>query len=123
MISATGTENEPMEAQHIAIPTWAERMKIARQNRVTPPKDPSLQTSYLDDGHWVDLARERGLTLPRLSTPCTSGSMTHWLHKLGISREQFYEWCGMHRPIEWHEKNPSFSLRAFCGFLLEECAI
>jgi hypothetical protein len=46
--------------------------------------------------------------------------MTHWLHKLGISREQFYEWCGMHRPIEWHEKNPSWSLRAFVGLLLEE---
>jgi hypothetical protein len=73
----------------------------------------------LDDDNWKELARVRGISLPHKNTPCTRAKVAPYLKKLGISRQQFADWCGYKNPAEWVAKNPVFSLRALIGLLME----
>jgi hypothetical protein len=76
--------------------------------------------AFLDDGVWMEMASARGFLLPRPDTPCTTGGMERWLRKLGLSVEWYQGWTGYDKLAEWPARNPTFSLRAFVGQVLEE---
>jgi hypothetical protein len=78
-----------------------------------------MKTVYLDDAAWVELAQARGLKLPNLATAPTSGKIEHWLHRLCLTGRDFTAWCGF-TPAGWIATNPTWSLRALVGLLLED---
>ena len=97
------------------------KARLTKASRVNTPKvATNLKTEYLDDDNWVELAKTHGINLPHKNTPCTQGKVSPYLTKLGISRKQFADWCGYANPAEWITKNPTFSLRALVGLLMEE---
>lgn len=71
------------------------------------------------DDYWVSLARSDGFRLPRKAIACTSGAMERWLRKLGVTGTQYREWTGGQGLKAFIEANPTWSLRAWVGVLLE----
>lgn len=107
--------DETLQAQRLAA------LEKARQAPRGPRKPTAtMKTEYLDDAQWVDLATARGLKLPNLATACTQAAVAPWLKRLGISRDEFTRWSGYQNPAAWSAANPTFSLRALVGLLLED---
>jgi hypothetical protein len=89
---------------------------VARQAR----KASNLRTDFLDEPHWVDLAREAGFRLPVWGTPCTPGAMTRWLKRCGLSVAWYREATGFTSLRQHITANPRWPLRAWAGLCLEE---
>ena len=83
-------------------------------------KASALRTDFLDDPHWLDLAREAGFRLPVWGTPCTPAAMKRWLKRCGLDLAWFRESVGF-RTVQQHiAANPRWPLRAWAGLCLEE---
>lgn len=80
----------------------------------------NLRRDFLDDPNWTELARVRGVRLPRWSNPRTPGSMRRWLRKLGLSVDWYRDQNGYRTLGEWIKANPRWPLRTFVGLCLEE---
>jgi hypothetical protein len=93
----------------------------ARKSQIRTPVSEILRQHYADEGHWLDLARARNLFMPPFATPCTLRGMRRWMRKLGLNIEWFRMWTGFGQLEEWITSNPTYSLRAWAGLLLEEC--
>ena len=79
-----------------------------------------MKTAYLDDSRWVELNRGNKSRLPGETAPCTEKEMRRWMRKLRFPMDRFRAWCGFADLVDWMKANPSWSLRAFVGLLLEE---
>jgi hypothetical protein len=82
--------------------------------------DTGVREHYLDDENWVELARRAGVTLPRRGTACTPARMEKWMKKLGFNTTWYRNWSGFRNLQEHIDANPTWSLRAWVGMLLEE---
>ena len=91
---------------------YAAKLKSWRENT-------TIKTDWLEEDHWLALAYVRHMRLPDKYQPCDVTAIRHWLHKLGLKQPDFEAWAG-YTPAEWMEHNPSFSLRATIGLLLED---
>jgi hypothetical protein len=101
----------------------ADRLALARQAgiaaRAARGASP-LRTDFLDADNWTELAHTYGLRLPVWGTPCTTGAMTRWLKRTGLSVAWYREWSGYQSLQQWIDANPLWPLRAFAGLCLEE---
>jgi hypothetical protein len=79
----------------------------------------TIKTEYLDDDAWVELAQARGWHLPQKNTRASSAGVAPWLRRLGLDKPKFRIWCG-YNPVGWCKQNPTWSLRALVGLLLED---
>lgn len=69
--------------------------------------------------HWQSLAHKRHIRLPRFDSKITTAAMESWLKKLNISVKEYYEYSGYKRLGDFIEKNPKWTLAAWCGLMLE----
>jgi hypothetical protein len=69
--------------------------------------------------YWEDLARASGVRLPYQSTKLTTGGVAKFLHRLDLSVGTFCKWMGHPNLKAVVEANSWFSLREFCGLVLE----
>ena len=76
--------------------------------------------SNCDYDHWIEIAKERGITLPYWKTKPTPYKMNWWLKKIGMSKKEYFEWDGGKKIIDFIDRNPEWPLRAWVGLLLEE---
>ena len=79
-----------------------------------------LRSDFLDAPHWAELGSAYGRRLPSWGTPCTTGSMTKWLKRAGLSVAWYREWSGYQSLQQWIDANPLWPLRAWAGICLEE---
>lgn len=79
----------------------------------------TLRQDYADMPEWERLAREAGLRLPMSWQPVTSGGMKRWLSRLGIPSPAYLAWAGECDLTEFARRNPTWSLRAWAGLVLE----
>jgi hypothetical protein len=91
---------------------------VQRQKRSLPV---TIKVDYLDDDAWIGLASARGWHLPQKNTVASSAGVAPWLKRMGLDKPKFRAWCG-YSPAEWCKRNPTFSLRALVGLLMEDFA-
>lgn len=75
---------------------------------------------FMDEEHWVELARARGVRLPAPGVPITPAAMERWLRRLGMTTRQYLDWTGARTLAQFGAANPGWTLRAWVGLLLEE---
>ena len=71
---------------------------------------------WLDSGKWDELAKSRGITLPRWYTAPTPRALKRWHRRLDNEPFEAVYGCTPSRLIEL---NPTMPLRAFVGQMLE----
>jgi hypothetical protein len=97
-------------------------LELARAARAAKRELPvSFKTEYLDDDGWIALVAANDWRLPQKNTPASSAGIAPWLTRLGIDKPKFRAWCG-YNPAGWCAANPTWSLRALVGLLLEDFA-
>jgi hypothetical protein len=92
--------------------------RIARAAKNAARKASTLRKDFLDQDHWEDLAREKGLRLPQWGDAPTVSNMRTWLHKVGMSQAEWETENGC-RLAQFPVNNPDWPLRAFAGLTLE----
>lgn len=78
-----------------------------------------LRRDFRDSEHWNNLARERGIRLPRWEESASGGNIREWMIKLGMTHKAFVEWMG-YEPDAFQGHNENWPLRAWVGLALEE---
>ena len=79
----------------------------------------ALRSNFLDDGHWVDLARKYYVRLPIWKTAPTTEKMRYWLRKFRVRETEYLEATGYKVLEDFMRLNPDWPLRAWVGLLLE----
>jgi hypothetical protein len=110
-------ESNELQQQRLAALAKARLAKATRAKSTQEEKE--MKVDYLDDDTWAELAALRGINLPHRTTKLTRAKAAPYLHKLGIDTTKFRAWCGYSNVATWAKKNPTFSLRALIGLLLE----
>lgn len=87
------------------------------EHRFTP--DESLRRDFLDDNHWIELARKFYIRLPRYGIPATDEKKMYWLRKFRVTEKQYLDMTGYEKLSDFNDLNPKWPLRAFVGLLLE----
>ncbi len=72
-----------------------------------------------DVGEWKRLAESRKVTLPPRRTALSVGEMKKYLHKLKIGLKEYKDWAG-DTLDHFVYNNPTWSLRAWLGLVLEK---
>lgn len=103
---------------------WRTEAREARTQRAL-----SLRSDFHpdDEQHWRDLAARYGVRLPAYGVPVTTAAMERWLHRLGISTEEYLasQGAGLDgngssaRLTDFMVRNPTWPLKAWVGLLLE----
>ena len=103
---------------------WRTEAREARTQRAL-----SLRSDFHpdDEQHWRDLAARYGVRLPACGVAVTTAAMKRWLHRLGISTEEYLAAQGVGpagnsssaRPTDFMVRNPTWPLKAWVGLLLE----
>jgi hypothetical protein len=77
----------------------------------------TLQTEYMDSGHWATLASDRGVRMPSNLDHTTLAIITKYLKRCNVSRETFNE----HYTSSTYfiKNNPRWSAYATAGIILE----
>jgi len=76
-----------------------------------------LRNNFADDWYWMELCKRAGYNLPHWGTVATKGKLTTWIHRLGISYEDYEKDQGKLQSII--DDNPDWPLRSFVGLMLE----
>lgn len=97
---------------------WDRECAIAML-KIKSVKDNSLKSFDKTDNMWKYLAKEAGLQLPKYGTKLSTGAMTRWRRKLGMSIQEYLEYSGKQTFKQFINANPAWGLRAFAGILLE----
>ncbi|MGE5619063.1 MAG: hypothetical protein ACM3US_07370 [Sphingomonadaceae bacterium] len=79
----------------------------------------ALRQDWADMEVWESLARGRRLRLPASWQPVTTAGMRRWLARLGVTVDEYLAWAGERNLREFSARNPSWSMRAWAGLVLE----
>ena len=93
---------------------------LAVQKPLPQRRKSAFRTDFADAPRWEELARAKGIRLPRWATACTPGAMENWLRRLDIHVTRYYEWSGTKALREFRANNPDWPLAAWVGLLLEK---
>jgi hypothetical protein len=75
-----------------------------------------FRRDWVDSGKWDELAKNRGITLPRWYTAPTARALKRWHRRLDNGPFEAVYGC---KPSRLMELNPTMPLRAFIGLMLE----
>lgn len=111
---------------HKLTPRTAEQMvalrargaEVRAQKKAERAASP-LRQDFKDEPRWVEMAKERGLTLPPWGDPPTPKLMAAWLRKCGVTQKEYLDWFGEGTMASFQRQNPRWPLRAFAGIILE----
>lgn len=78
-----------------------------------------LRHDFADMYEWEGLAHQYGVRQPHLIQPVTTGAITRWCRKLGVSLASYREWWGGSSLRDFQQQNPDWPLRAWVGLVLE----
>ncbi len=105
------------------------RLAAGRANKdLSQQADTPSRAKFADMHEWERLASEAGLQLPIHNTPLTTGGMEKWLRRLGIPLVAYHEWngcgpdgkdTGPRRLSDFITRNPTWTMRAWSGLVLE----
>lgn len=76
-------------------------------------------TKHPDDNLWIELAKKYGCGLPQFETALTTGGMERFLHRLKIPLASYLAWTEEKTIKVFGQNNPTWTLRAWVGLLLE----
>lgn len=74
---------------------------------------------FLDDDHWVNLAKLAGVTLPMYYVRPSDAAVKSLLRRLHVSWDVYLEAFGWETTAEFEAYNPTFSMRPLAGLILE----
>ena len=74
---------------------------------------------HADDGWWVDLAREAGVTLPMYYVRPSDAGVKGLLRRLKVDWNSYIEAYGWETTADFEKLNPKFSMRPLSGLILE----
>lgn len=92
----------------------ADRRRETRQRNAA-----RLRRDFADLNAWEGLAHQYGVRQPHLIQPVTTGAITRWCRKLGVSLSSYHSWWGGSSLRAFQEQNPDWPLRAWVGLVLE----
>jgi hypothetical protein len=78
-----------------------------------------LRRDFADAPEWERLASQYGVRQPMWHEPVTTGKITTWCRRLGVSLADYREWWGGTSLRDFQERNPDWPLRALVGLMLE----
>jgi len=74
---------------------------------------------FLDDDHWVNLAREAGIALPMYYVRPSDAAVKSLLRRLRVSWDVYLEAFGWETTADFEKLNPIYSMRPLAGLILE----
>jgi hypothetical protein len=69
---------------------WLAKARAAR----TEAKPANVRDDFMDMNYWESLASEFGVQLPKRGQEVTTGKLTKWLKKIGLTPKAYCEWTG-----------------------------
>jgi len=75
--------------------------------------------NFLDDDHWVNLAREAGINLPMYYVRPSDAAVKSLLRRLRVSWDVYLEAFGWETAADFERYNPTYSMRPLAGLILE----
>lgn len=74
---------------------------------------------FLDDDHWVWLAKLAGVTLPMYYVRPSDAAVKSLLRRLRVSWDIYLEAFGWETTADFERYNPTYSMRPLAGLILE----
>ena len=74
---------------------------------------------FLDDDHWVNLARDANISLPMYYVRPSDAAVKSLLRRLRVSWDVYLEAFGWETTADFERYNPTYSMRPLAGLILE----
>lgn len=82
----------------------------------------TLRHDFADAPEWERLASQYGVRQPAWNEAVTTGKITTWCRRLGVSLADYREWWGGTSLRDFQQQNPDWPLRAWFGLVVEALA-